>query len=82
MLNIPLHALAYVQTLKYYHVSWLSTPTPGGGTKKQPHQDPEVQEGRKFSNNLFIIISTYGLCSFQFSTYGLYSQFISIYSKL
>jgi len=26
-----------------------------------------------FSNNLFIIISTYGLCSIQFSTYGLYS---------
>jgi hypothetical protein len=25
MLNIPLHALAYVLTPKYYHVSWLST---------------------------------------------------------
>jgi hypothetical protein len=24
MLNIPLHALAYVLTPKYYHVSWLS----------------------------------------------------------
>jgi hypothetical protein len=34
MLNIPLHALAYVLTPKYYHISWLSTPAPGGGTKK------------------------------------------------
>jgi hypothetical protein len=45
MLNIPLHALAYVLTPKYYHVSWLSSPAPGGGTKKRPHQDPEVQAG-------------------------------------
>jgi hypothetical protein len=45
MLNIPLHALAYVLTPKYYHVSWLSSPTPGGGTKKRPHQDLEVQAG-------------------------------------
>jgi hypothetical protein len=48
MLNIPLHALAYVLTPKYYHISWLSTPAPGGGTKKKPHQDPEVQAGRNF----------------------------------
>ena len=40
MLNIPLHALAYVLTPKYYNVSWLSSPTPSGGTKKRPHQDP------------------------------------------
>ena len=45
MLNIPLHALAYVLTPKYYHISWLSTPALGGGTKKNPHQDPEVQAG-------------------------------------
>ena len=45
MLNIPPHALAYVLTPKYYHVSWLSSPTPSGGTKKRPHQDPEVQVG-------------------------------------
>jgi hypothetical protein len=45
MLNIPLHDLAYVLTPKYYHVSWLSSPAPSGGTKKKPHQDPEVQEG-------------------------------------
>jgi hypothetical protein len=44
MLNIPLHALAYVLTPKYYRVSWLSSPAPGGGSKKRPHQDPEVQE--------------------------------------
>ena len=31
MLNIPLHALAYVLTPKYYSPSWLSTTTPGGG---------------------------------------------------
>jgi hypothetical protein len=43
MLNIPLHVLAYVLTPKYYHLSWLSSPAPGGGTKKRPHQDPEVQ---------------------------------------
>jgi hypothetical protein len=43
MLNIPLHALAYVLTPKYYHVSWLSSPAPGGRTKKRPHQDLEVQ---------------------------------------
>jgi hypothetical protein len=43
MLNIPLHALAYVLTPKYYHISWLSSPTPGGGVKRKPHQDPKVQ---------------------------------------
>jgi hypothetical protein len=43
MLNIPLHALAYVLTPKYYHASWISSPAPGGGTKKRPHQYPEVQ---------------------------------------
>jgi hypothetical protein len=45
MLNSPLHALAYVLTPKYYNVSWLSSPTSGGGSKKKPHQDPEVQVG-------------------------------------
>ena len=30
MLNVPLHALAYVLTPKYYHPSWLSTPAPRG----------------------------------------------------
>jgi hypothetical protein len=45
MLNIPLYALAYVLTPKYYHVSWLSSLAPGGGSKKRPHQDPEVQAG-------------------------------------
>jgi hypothetical protein len=45
ILNISLHALAYVLTPKYYHVSWLSSPAPSGGTKKRPHQDLEVQAG-------------------------------------
>ena len=44
MLNIPLHALAYVLTPKYYHPSWLSTPAPGGGSRRKPHQDREVHE--------------------------------------
>jgi len=44
-LNIPLHCLAYVLTPKYYHISWLSTPAAGGGGKKKPHQDSEVQTG-------------------------------------
>ena len=30
ILNVPLHALAYVLTPKYYSPSWLSTPAPGG----------------------------------------------------
>jgi hypothetical protein len=40
MLNILLHTLAYVLTPKYYHVSWFSSPAPGCGSKKRPHQDP------------------------------------------
>jgi hypothetical protein len=38
MLNIPLHALTYVLTPEYYHVSWISSPTLGGGSKKRPHK--------------------------------------------
>ena len=34
MLNVPLHALAYVLTPKYYHPSSLSTPAPGGKQEK------------------------------------------------
>lgn len=44
-LNIPLHALAYVLTPKYYHTSWLQIAAPGGGVREKPHQDPEVQDG-------------------------------------
>ena len=45
MLNVPLHALAYVLTLKYYHPSWLSTPAPGeGGSRRKQHLDLEVLE--------------------------------------
>ena len=45
MLNVPLHALAYVLTPKYYHPSWISTPTPGGGNRRKPHLDQEVLFG-------------------------------------
>ena len=44
-LNVPLHALAYVLTPKYYYPSWLAQPAPGGGVRKRPHTDPEVQNG-------------------------------------
>jgi hypothetical protein len=67
MLNIPLHALAYMLTPKYYHVSWLSTPTLGGGTKKKPHQDPEVQAGRNFFKQ------------FLYNNFYLWFMFISIF---
>jgi hypothetical protein len=56
VLNIPLHALAYVLTPKYYHVLCLSTPTPGGGTKKKPHQDLEVQAGRNFFKQFLLMV--------------------------
>jgi hypothetical protein len=41
-LNVPLHALAYVLTPKYYSPSWLAQPTPWGGVRRKPHTDPEV----------------------------------------
>ena len=41
-LNVPLHALAYVLTPKYYCPSWLTKPTPGGGVRRKLHTDPEV----------------------------------------
>jgi hypothetical protein len=44
-LNVPLHALAYVLTPKYYSSSWLAQPTPGGGERRKPHIDLEVQNG-------------------------------------
>jgi hypothetical protein len=44
-LSIPLHALAYVLTPKYYHIPWFAAPTPSGGVKRKPHQDPKVQDG-------------------------------------
>ena len=44
-LNVPLHVLAYVFTPKYYSPSWLAKPTPGGGVKRKPHTDSEVQVG-------------------------------------
>jgi len=44
-LNVPLHALAYVLTPKYYSSSWLAQPTPGGGERRKPHTYLEVQNG-------------------------------------
>jgi hypothetical protein len=44
-LNVPLHALAYVLTQKYYSSSWLAQPTPGGGVRRKPHTNSEVQNG-------------------------------------
>ena len=37
-LNVPLHALAYVLTPKYYSPSLLAKPTPRGGVGKNPIQ--------------------------------------------
>ena len=44
-LNVPLHALTYVLTPKYYSPSWLAQPAHGGGVTKRPHRDLEVQNG-------------------------------------
>ena len=43
--NVPLHALAYVLTPKYYSPSGLAKPAPGGGVRRKPHTNPEVQVG-------------------------------------
>jgi hypothetical protein len=40
-LNVPLHALAYVLTPKYYSPSWLAQPTLGGGVRRKPHTNEE-----------------------------------------
>jgi hypothetical protein len=44
-LNVPLHALAYVLTPKYYSSSSLAQLAPEGGERRKPHTDPEVQNG-------------------------------------
>ena len=44
-LNIPLPALAYVLTPKYYSPSWLAKLAPRGGVRRKPHTNPEVQVG-------------------------------------
>jgi hypothetical protein len=44
-LNVPLHALAYVLTPKYYSSSWLAQPTPESGEKRKLNTNPEVQNG-------------------------------------
>eukprot|EP00253_Pinus_taeda_P036712 PITA_36712 len=43
--NVPLHALAYILTPKYYSPTWLGQPAPGGGVRVKPHMDPEVATG-------------------------------------
>ena len=43
--NVPLHALAYVLTPKYYSPSWLAKPTPWGGVKRKPQTNSKVQAG-------------------------------------
>jgi hypothetical protein len=42
-LNVPLHALAYVLTPKYYSLSWLAQLAPRGGVRRKLHVDPKVQ---------------------------------------
>ena len=44
-LNVPLHALTYVLTPKYYSPSWLGKPTPRGGIGRKHHIDLELQSG-------------------------------------
>ena len=44
-LNVPLHALAYVLTPKYYSQSWLAKPTHEDGVRRKPNTDLEVQVG-------------------------------------
>ena len=43
-LNVPLHALAYVLTPKYYSRFWLAKLALGGGVRRKPHTDPKVLE--------------------------------------
>ncbi|XP_058228011.1 uncharacterized protein LOC131336244 [Rhododendron vialii] len=45
MMKIPLHCLAYVLVPRYYTNTWLLKPAPGGGRRKKPHIDYEVQRG-------------------------------------
>nr|DAD42599.1 TPA_asm: hypothetical protein HUJ06_000829 [Nelumbo nucifera] len=42
--NLPLHSLAYVLTPYYYSESWLISSAPGGGKRKKPHADPDIQK--------------------------------------
>jgi hypothetical protein len=44
-LNVPLHALAYVLTPKYYSPSWLAQPTLGGGVRRKPHRSKGTEVG-------------------------------------
>jgi hypothetical protein len=53
-LNVPLHALAYVLTPKYYSSSWLTQPAPEGGERRKPHTDTEVQHGYMLTLDKFV----------------------------
>jgi hypothetical protein len=53
-LNVPLHALAYVLTPKYYSSSWLAQPTPESGERRKPHTDPKVQNGYMLALNKLV----------------------------
>jgi hypothetical protein len=44
-LNVPLHALAYVLTPKYYSSSWLAQPAPRGGERRKLHTNSDLQNG-------------------------------------
>jgi hypothetical protein len=55
-LNVPLHALAYVLTPKYYSSSWLAQPAPGGGVWRKPHIDPKVQNGYMLASDKLVPI--------------------------
>ena len=44
-INVPLHALPYVLTPKYYSPSWLARPTLGDGVKRNSQSYLEVQVG-------------------------------------
>ena len=46
-LNVPLHALAYVLTPKYYSPSWLAKPAPGVGLGKNPIQIQRYKMGTR-----------------------------------
>ena len=37
--------MSLLLTPKYYSPSWLSQLAPGGGVRRKPHIDPEVQNG-------------------------------------
>jgi len=53
-LSVSLHALAYVLTPKYYTPSWLDQPMLGGGVRRKPHTNPEIQNGYMLALNKLV----------------------------